>query len=70
MPTLVDDEQGTAGDAFGLSSFPFFVVVDGSGKVIYRTSGELSDQQWAALVDAARTGVAPSIGGGQSSAAN
>ena len=70
VPTLVDDEQGTAGDAFGLSSFPFFVVVDGSGKVIYRTSGELSDQQWAALVDAARTGVAPSIGGGQSSAAN
>jgi thiol-disulfide isomerase/thioredoxin len=69
VPTLVDDEQGTAGEALGLSSFPFFVVVDASGEVIYRTSGELSDAQWGALVDAARTGVAPSGGGGQSSAA-
>lgn len=69
VPTLVDDEAGTAGAAFGLSSFPFFVVVDSSGEVVYRTSGELSVEQWGALVEAARTGTAPSGGGGQSSPA-
>jgi len=64
VPTLVDDAAGTAGAAFGLSSFPFFVVTDGSGQVVYRISGELDEAQWEALIEAARTGTAP--GGGES----
>jgi thiol-disulfide isomerase/thioredoxin len=64
VPTLLDDEQNTAAQAYGLSSYPFFVVVDGSGQVVFRTSGELSMEQWEAILEAARTGAAP---GGASS---
>jgi thiol-disulfide isomerase/thioredoxin len=54
--TLVDDEQGTAATAFGLSGFPFFVVVDAQGAVVTRVSGELSVDQWDQLLEAARSG--------------
>ncbi len=68
VPTMVDDESFSAAKGFGLTSYPFFVVVDGSGKVVVRTSGELTQDQWDALLEAARTGTAPSVdGGGQSS---
>jgi len=59
VPTLVDDQAGTAAAAIGLSGFPFMVVVDADGNVVYRTSGEKTEQQWEALVDAARTGEPP-----------
>ena len=71
VPTMVDDEEFTAANAFGLSSYPFFVVVDSSGKVVTRTSGELSEDGWNALLEAARTGVPPATNaGGESSASN
>jgi hypothetical protein len=60
VPTLVDDEGASASTAYGLSSYPFFVVLDGSGKVVVRASGELSIDAWEQLLEAARTGVAPS----------
>jgi thiol-disulfide isomerase/thioredoxin len=70
VPTLVDDEEGTAGQALGLSSYPFFVVVDASGQVVLRTSGELTTEQWEAVLEAARTGAAGgSDSGGESSPA-
>jgi thiol-disulfide isomerase/thioredoxin len=70
IPTLVDDEESTAANAFGLASYPFFVVVDGSGKVVYRVSGEISEDTWNSLLEAARTGVAPGTAtGGESSSA-
>jgi cytochrome c biogenesis protein CcmG/thiol:disulfide interchange protein DsbE len=59
VPTIVDDKQSTAGAAFGVSAFPYFLVTDGQGKVVYRTSGEVSQDQWNAILEAARTGVAP-----------
>lgn len=59
VPTLVDDEDNTAANAYGLSSYPFFVVVDGSGNVVVRASGELSIDAWEQLLEAARTGVTP-----------
>lgn len=59
VPTLVDDKAGTAASAIGLSGFPFMVVVDADGNVVYRTSGEKTVQQWEAIVEAARTGVPP-----------
>jgi cytochrome c biogenesis protein CcmG, thiol:disulfide interchange protein DsbE len=47
--TLADSEDQEAADAFGLSAFPYFVAVDGSGKVAARTSGEISTEQFAGL---------------------
>jgi thiol-disulfide isomerase/thioredoxin len=48
-PTLADSDKQEAADAFGLSAFPYFVAVDGSGKVVARTSGEISTDDFAAL---------------------
>jgi cytochrome c biogenesis protein CcmG/thiol:disulfide interchange protein DsbE len=64
VPTMVDDEQNTASKAYGLSSYPFFVVVDATGKVVVRAAGELTMDNWETLIEAARTGTAP---GGASS---
>jgi thiol-disulfide isomerase/thioredoxin len=41
-PVLADDPQGSAASAFGLSGFPFFVLLDGRGTVVARASGEQS----------------------------
>ncbi len=59
VPTLVDDQGGTAAQALGLAGFPYMLVVDGGGHVVHRTSGEKTVAQWEALVEAARTGIAP-----------
>lgn len=66
FPTLVDDDDNLAGQAFGLTSFPYFVVLDASGTVVERVSGELGQAAFAALLEAARTGVASSGSGGAS----
>ena len=52
-PTLADSEDQEAADAFGLSAFPYFVAVDGSGKVVARTSGEISTGDFADLAGVA-----------------
>ena len=59
VPTIVDDKQSQAGAAFGVSGFPYFIVTDAQGKVVYRTSGEKTEAEWNALLAAARTGKAP-----------
>ena len=59
VPTIVDDKQNQAGMAFGVSGFPYFLVTDAQGKVVYRTSGEKTEAEWNALLNAARTGKAP-----------
>jgi cytochrome c biogenesis protein CcmG, thiol:disulfide interchange protein DsbE len=51
--TLADSEDQKAADAFGLSAFPYFVAVDGSGKVVARTSGEIGTEGFAALAQEA-----------------
>ncbi len=56
VPTLADDEEGTAANAFGLTAYPYFVVLDGEGRVVVRGSGELGPDQLDALVEAARSG--------------
>lgn len=58
-PTLADTADNLAASYYGLSGFPFFVVVDADGKVVFRTSGELSMDQFDALVEAAQTGESP-----------
>jgi thiol-disulfide isomerase/thioredoxin len=53
--TLADDSASSAANAFGLTGFPFFVVVHADGTVAVRASGELSVAQLNALVQAATT---------------
>jgi cytochrome c biogenesis protein CcmG, thiol:disulfide interchange protein DsbE len=48
-PTLADAKDGKAADAYGLSAFPYFVAVDGSGKVVARTTGEITTDDFEDL---------------------
>lgn len=50
---LLDSQESETGQAFGLTSYPFFVVVGPEGQVLARTSGELGRDQLQALVDVA-----------------
>jgi thiol-disulfide isomerase/thioredoxin len=50
-PVLYDDAASTAALAAGLSSYPFFVAVDGQGNVVARISGELTTSQLGAIAD-------------------
>lgn len=47
---LADSSDFRAANAYGLSAFPFFVALDAQGKVVARTSGEISTDQFAAVV--------------------
>ncbi len=58
VPTLVDDEANSAAQALGVTGFPGFIVVGADGKVVQRASGEITTEQWEALVEAARSGQA------------
>jgi thiol-disulfide isomerase/thioredoxin len=41
VPTLLDSAEYTAAQAAGLTAYPFFVFVDGDGRVASRATGEL-----------------------------
>jgi cytochrome c biogenesis protein CcmG, thiol:disulfide interchange protein DsbE len=47
---VADDTKSQAGLAYGLTGFPFFVVVDGTGKVVARDSGEKQLAEIQALI--------------------
>jgi thiol-disulfide isomerase/thioredoxin len=49
----LDDPQASAAAAFGLSSYPFLVMLDADGTVVGRVSGEQPESVVQALVDAA-----------------
>lgn len=53
VETLYDDQANTAGTAYGLSGFPFWVVLDPNGLVEARFSGELTEEQLVSVVEAA-----------------
>ncbi len=53
FPVILDDESNSIAGAYGLSSYPYFVVVDADGNVAARTSGELGRDQIQALLDVA-----------------
>ena len=38
-PVVVDNSAGSIANAFGLTSFPYYVLVDGSGEVVMRLAG-------------------------------
>jgi thiol-disulfide isomerase/thioredoxin len=59
VPTMIDDKNSDAGAAMGVGGFPYFVVVGADGNVVMRASGEITMDQWQQILDAARTGQAP-----------
>lgn len=44
-PTLIDSKNQQVANAFGLSGFPFWAVVDSQGKIVIRQSGEITAEQ-------------------------
>lgn len=52
-PVLADDEDSSAGAAYGLRGFPYFVLLDGEHRVVTRGTGELSPDELDQLVAAA-----------------
>jgi cytochrome c biogenesis protein CcmG/thiol:disulfide interchange protein DsbE len=51
FPTMADAADNVAAEAWGLSTYPFFVALDADGKVVQRASGELTQEQFVALVN-------------------
>jgi len=51
-PVLADDANNTAGNAFGVSGYPFFVLMDETGKVVQRISGEISMDELNQVIEA------------------
>lgn len=49
-PVMADDQERTAGQAFGLSAYPFFILLDAEGKVVKRMSGVVPKDDLTALV--------------------
>ena len=49
-PVMVDDGASTGGNAFGVSGYPFFVLIDGEGKVVYRGSGEIPKDDLTSII--------------------
>jgi cytochrome c biogenesis protein CcmG, thiol:disulfide interchange protein DsbE len=54
IPTLVDSETFAASNAYGLTSFPYFVALDAKGNVVNRASGEITEAQFAQLLATAK----------------
>lgn len=52
-PTLIDPDNTAAASA-GLSAYPYFVALDADGKVMARTSGELTTDQLDQMVQLAQ----------------
>jgi thiol-disulfide isomerase/thioredoxin len=50
-PVLADDAELTAANAYGVTGFPFFTIVDADGNVAVRGSGEYPIEALQALVD-------------------
>jgi len=50
---FVDNEESDLATAYGLAGFPYWVVIDASGVVVHRSSGELTEEQFGYLVDLA-----------------
>ena len=49
-PVMADSADKVGGDAFGLTGYPYFVLVGGDGKVLLRTSGEVPMDELTATI--------------------
>jgi len=54
-PVMADSKERTAGEAFGLSGYPFFTLLDASGKVVKRMSGAIPMEELTVLMNAVAT---------------
>jgi thiol-disulfide isomerase/thioredoxin len=71
FPVMADNANGAAARAYGLSSFPFFVLVDADGTVAGRGIGEIAPEQIKANIAALKAGKdLPISSSGKSSSAN
>jgi thiol-disulfide isomerase/thioredoxin len=52
-PIMADDAVGTAASSFGLSSFPYFVLLSPDNEVLARRSGEIEIEDLKALLTSA-----------------
>jgi thiol-disulfide isomerase/thioredoxin len=52
VPTLVDSSKGDAYNAFGGTSFPYFVLLDQNNKVLARLAGEQPEGAYPAIFGA------------------
>ena len=52
-PIMADDSVGTAASSFGLSSFPYFVLLSPDNEVLARRSGEIEIEDLKALLTSA-----------------
>jgi thiol-disulfide isomerase/thioredoxin len=70
FPVMADTKTGTAAQAFGLTAYPYFVLVDANGKVVARGSGEIAPDQIEADIAALKKGEPiPLASSGESSSA-
>lgn len=60
LPTVMDDEAGTAVQAYGMRGTPFYVVLDGEGTNLGRFSGEIGLNGLQTLVAIAQNSVGSS----------
>jgi hypothetical protein len=56
FPVLMDNAEDSVGTAYGLWAFPFWVVLDGSGRVLLRHAGELSPDALGSIIDTLAAG--------------
>ena len=56
---VLDDADSGASAKYGLSGFPYFVMLDGEGKVVARGSGEIPMDVFGPAVDALAAGNDP-----------
>ncbi len=50
-PVIADSADKKAANAFGLSGYPYFVLVDAQGNVFKRLSGEIQMDELTAIID-------------------
>lgn len=55
VTTVMDDQNQQLANAYGVSGYPFFVVVNAQGNVVARTSGELPIEQFQSLIDQSKS---------------
>jgi cytochrome c biogenesis protein CcmG, thiol:disulfide interchange protein DsbE len=71
FPVMGDSPTGTAAQAYGLTGYPYFVMVDADGTVAGRGSGELPKAQIRANIKALKAGTKlPISSSDESSSAN
>ena len=48
---FVDNQDNDLAAAYGLAGFPYWVLVDATGRVVHRSSGELTEEQFGYLIE-------------------